>query len=51
MMGGIGDASPKVRFVSDSPLEESGFELLVPLNLRRRRFSEHPFGLSGLHSA
>jgi len=25
------DALPKVRFASDSPLEESGFELVVPL--------------------
>jgi hypothetical protein len=25
MMGGIGDASPKVGFASDSPLEEAGF--------------------------
>ena len=29
------------RFAMDSALEESGFEPLVPLNLRRRRFSEH----------
>ena len=27
------------EFASDSPLEESGFEPLVPLNLRRRHFS------------
>jgi hypothetical protein len=26
-------APPKVRFASDSPLEESGFEPLVPLTL------------------
>ena len=25
MMGGIGDASPKLGFPSDSPLEEAGF--------------------------
>ena len=35
----------EVRFALDSALEESGFEPLVPLNLRRRRFSEHLFGL------
>jgi hypothetical protein len=31
MMGGIGDASPKVRFASDSSLEGAGFEASVPL--------------------
>jgi hypothetical protein len=35
----------------DSPVEESGFEPLVPLNLRRGRFSEHLFGLPGTHVA
>jgi hypothetical protein len=30
MIGGIGDAPPKVRFASDSPLEGDGFELPVP---------------------
>jgi hypothetical protein len=35
----------RTEFAADSPLEESGFEPLVPLNLRRRRFSEHQFGL------
>jgi hypothetical protein len=35
---------------ADSPLEESGFEPLVPLNLRRGRFSEHLFGLPGLQA-
>jgi hypothetical protein len=39
------------EFAPDSPLEESGFQPLVPLNLRRRRFSEHLSGLPGLHSA
>jgi hypothetical protein len=34
----------EVRFARDSPLEESGFEPLVPPNLRRRRFSEHLSG-------
>jgi hypothetical protein len=29
------------RGFADSLLEETGFEPLVPLNLRRRRFSEH----------
>jgi hypothetical protein len=36
-MGGIGDAPPKVRFASDSPLEESGFEPLVPLQSQHNR--------------
>jgi hypothetical protein len=31
MMGGIGEAPPKVRFASDSPLEGAGFEPSVPL--------------------
>jgi hypothetical protein len=29
-MGGIGEAPPKVRFASDSPLEGDGFEPSVP---------------------
>jgi exodeoxyribonuclease V alpha subunit len=33
----IGDAPPKVRFASDSPLEERGFELMVPLPRQHRR--------------
>jgi hypothetical protein len=40
----------EIGFALDSLLEESGFEPLVPLNLRRRRFSEHLFGLPGLQA-
>jgi hypothetical protein len=29
------DRSPEVRFALDSPLEESGFELLVPMRMNR----------------
>jgi hypothetical protein len=46
----LNDEGTRRRFARDSPLEESGFEPLVPVNLRRRRFSEHLFGLPGLQA-
>jgi hypothetical protein len=50
-MSGFEAMIEEVRFGEDSPLEEGGFEPLVPLNLRRRRFSEHLSGLPRAASA
>jgi hypothetical protein len=42
---GLPSATCWDREFADCLLEESGFEPLVPLNLRRRRFSEYLSGL------
>src|SRR4051812_40970644 len=44
-------STPLPRFAADSTLEEGEFEPLVPLYLRRRRFSEHLSGLPRAASA